>query len=133
MVLSGCRTGGVFLKETPLNASDTRKVVVSVIGVPISTNDNGRELVSKFHDKTGKEIEKPTQVKRRYFTRVSILGDRRPYDIQVEVFYEQKDAAGKYVIINQDYSLAEERANQIMKLLNEGRDRRNVIDDFKPY
>lgn len=83
LLLSSCRTGGVILRETPLSVSETRRVIVSVIGEPRSISQNGREIFSKFYDRRDKAIVRMEMAKERYYTHVTVLGDRRPYDIQV--------------------------------------------------
>lgn len=133
LLLSSCRTGGVVLRETPLNISETRKGIVSIIGEPRSVSENGRELVSKYYDKKGKEITKMDMARERYSTRVTILGDRRPYDIQVQVMIEDRDADGGFVYTDRDDDKAAEIAEKIKKALNQSRDTRNVIDDFRSF
>lgn len=133
MTLVGCRTGGIFLRETPLNISDTRKIIVSIIGEPQSVSQNGRELISNYYDKKSNHIEKMDLARDRYYTHVTILGDRRPYDIQVEVIWEKRDPDGKFEHHDQDDSRATVIAEKIRKALNQSRDNRNVIDDFRSF
>lgn len=133
LLLSSCRTGGVVLRETPLNVSETRKVIVSVIGEPRMVSENGREMASKYYDKKGKEISKMDMAKERYSTRVTILGDRRPYDIQVQVMIEDRDGDGGFELTDRDDDKAAALADKIKKALNQSRDSRNVIDDFRSF
>lgn len=133
LLLSSCRTGGVVLRETPLNVSDTRKTIVSIIGEPRSISENGRELLSKYYDKKGKEIAKMDMIRERYTTKVTVLGDRRPYDVQVEVLIESRDREGGFELTDRDDDKAATLAEKIKKALNQGRDGRNVIDDFRSF
>ncbi|MDG0814873.1 hypothetical protein [Bdellovibrio svalbardensis] len=133
LLLSSCRTGGIVLRETPLNVSETRKVIVSVIGEPRMVSENGREMASKYYDKKGKEIAKMDMAKERYSTRVTILGDRRPYDIQVQVLIEDRDTEGGFELTDRDDDKAAAIAEKIKKALNQSRDSRNVIDDFRSF
>jgi hypothetical protein len=64
---------------------------------------------------------------------VTILGDRRPYDIQIEVVVEIRDKEGIYQVVERDDARAEKIAKDIQKALVQSRDNRNIIDDFKPY
>lgn len=132
-LLNGCRTGGVFLRETPLNVSETRRIIVSVIGEPMSISQNGRELMSHYYDKKNIRIEKMATVKERFHSRVTILGDRRPYDIQVEVVVERRNPDGNFDLLGQDDGRANGIAEKIRKALNQSRDSRNVIDDFRSF
>lgn len=133
LLLSGCRTGGVVLRETPLNVSETRKVIVSVIGEPRVVSENGRDLFSHYYDRKGKEIAKMEMARERYSTQVTILGDRRPYDIQVQVLVEDRVPEGGFELVGRDDDKAAGLADKIKKALNQSRDSRNVIDDFRSF
>ena len=133
LFLAGCRTGGVILRETPSGLSETRRVIVSVIGEPRGVAANGRELVSKYYDRTNLQILKMDMVRERRYTRVSILGDRRPYDIQVEVLVEGRDSDGTFYEKDHDDDRAAVLAEKIKQTLNQSRDTRNVIDDFRSF
>ncbi|MNJ91021.1 hypothetical protein D3C87_86650 [compost metagenome] len=131
--LSGCRTGGVILRETPLGVSETRRVIVSVIGEPRSMSQNGRELISKFYDRKDQPLKKMDMAKERLYTHVTVLGDRRPYDVQVEVLVESRDEAGGFTLSDRDDARAGVIAEKIRQALNQSRDNRNVIDDFRSF
>lgn len=132
-LLSSCRTGGVVLRETPLNASETRRAVVLVVGDPRLISPNGREIFSQYLDKKEKKIEKMDMIRERHFTHVTILGDRRPYDVQVEVIVEIRNQGGGFDVIGHDDSKASVIAEKIRQVLNQSRDNRNVIDDFRSF
>ncbi|HEY8272768.1 MAG TPA: hypothetical protein VIG33_17880 [Pseudobdellovibrionaceae bacterium] len=132
-IFIGCQTQGVYLRETPLNISETRKAVVSVIGQPRVTSENGRELLSKYYDRKGNSEDQIKMARERFSTHVIILGDRRPYDIQVEVVVEVRDHAGVYQVVEKDETRARKIALDVQKALVQSRDNRNIIDDFKPY
>lgn len=133
MVLSSCRTGGVILRETPLSISETRRIIAGVIGEPRSISENGRELFSKYYDRKSKNIEKMDMARERLYTRVTVLGDRRPYDIQVEVLVEGRNEMGSFSPLGRDDHRAAGIAEKIRHALNQSRDSRNVIDDFRSF
>lgn len=133
LLLSSCRTGGVVLRETPLNVSETRRVVVSIIGEPRGVSQNGRELLSQYYDRKNKVIEKMNMARERMYTMVTILGDRRPYDIQVEVMIEARNEEGGFDLVGRDDGRASGIAEKIRQGLNQSRDSRNVIDDFRSF
>lgn len=130
--ISACQTGGVIIKETPVSVMEIRRVVGLVIGEPRWTSSNGYEMSSKYYNKKGQPEERPNLVRERYFTHVSILGDRRPYNIRVQVFIQGRGPDG-YEVIGQDDLKAQQIAEQIKQALHESRDKRNVIDDFKAF
>lgn len=133
LLLSSCRTGGVILRETPLNLSETRRVIVSVIGEPRTVSQNGRELTSRYYDKNGKNIDKMDMIKERYYTHVTVLGDRRPYDVQVLVLVEGRDEDAGFYLKERDDEKAAPIAEKLRQALNKSRDSRNVIDDFRSF
>lgn len=133
LLLSSCRTGGVILRETPMNVSETRRVVVGVIGQPRTMSQNGREIFSLYYDKKNKNIDKMDMARERYYTQVTILGDRRPYDVQVEVLVEGRNEEGNFELIDRDDERAGVIAEKIRQALNQSRDSRNVIDDFRSF
>jgi hypothetical protein len=133
LFLSGCRTGGVILRDTPLGISETRKAVVTVTGEPRNMSTNGREMFSHYYDHKGAEIVKMDMAKERYYTHVTILGDRRPYDIQVEVLVEGRTPEGSFELMHRDDAKASTVAEKIRAALNQSRENRNVIDDFRSF
>lgn len=132
LTLSACQTG-VFIRESPAAMTDIRKATVTVLGEPRSISYDGREITSKFHDKRGRVDDSLAKAKTRYYTLVTIRGERRPYNIQVEVFQEAKIDAKTYQIIGEDQELAKKTAAKIEQSLNESLKNRNVIDDFKAF
>lgn len=130
--LASCQTTGAVIRDTPMSLAEIRRVTITVIGDPRKTNENGHELESTYFDKKKKPIERPNEVKERYYTRVTILGDRRPYDIQVQCLAEIRTPDG-YEDAGEDDGLATEWASEIKKALHESREKRNFIDDFKAF
>jgi hypothetical protein len=131
-VLTGCQTG-IFINDSPAAMTDIRKAFVVVMGEPQNTSFNGKELTSKFHDKRGRHDEALSKAKSRYFTRMSILGDRRPYKIKIEVFHEVRISPQQYEIVGEDLDLAQSTAKKIEETLNQSLKNRNVIDDFRAF
>jgi hypothetical protein len=133
LIFVGCQTDRVFLRETPLNISETRRAVASVMGQPRATSENGREMLSKYYDRKGNSEDQLKNARERLSTRVTILGDRRPYDIQIEVVVEIRNREGVFQVVEKDKGRAEKIALDVQKALVQSRDNRNVIDDFRPY
>ena len=128
----GCQTG-IFIKESPAALTDIRKAVAGVMGQPKVTSQNGREMISEYHDKKGHVDAGLAKAKNRFYTRITILGERRPYNIKVEVFQEARVFEQQYEVIAEDMDLAQKLANQIETRLNESLKNRNVIDDFRAF
>lgn len=133
VLMSGCRTASIILKDTPLNLSETRRSIVSVIGEPRSVSENGREMVSQYFDKKDQKIEKMNTARERRYTHVTILGSRRPYDVKVEVVVEVRNEDGEFDTVDKDLQKAKFIGEKINHALNQSRDNRNVIDDFRSF
>ncbi|WP_413559248.1 hypothetical protein [Bdellovibrio sp. HCB209] len=133
LILVGCQTTGVRLRETPLGVSETRKVIMSVIGQVREVSENGRELYSMYYDRKGAPIKAMDMAKERYYSHLIVLGDRRPYDISVDVLVEARDQDGGWELVDHDDQKAAVLADKLKKALNQSRDSRNVIDDFRSF
>lgn len=120
------------MKEMPLNISESRRVISTVIGTPRLISENGRELFSAYYDRRGREIDNMVKAKERLQTVVIILGDRRPYDIQVQVLVESKVEDNSFRLTERDEKAATKVANRIKEALYQSHNNRNVIDDFRP-
>jgi hypothetical protein len=129
----GCQSTGVYLTETPLNLSETRKMISTVIGMPRSVSENGRELLSRYYDSKERFLEKDEFPAHRIYTRVEIMGDRRPYDIEVDVIIEKREQGNEYFVEEHDDHRADIVAQKIQKALHQSRDKRNIIDDFRSF
>lgn len=129
--IAGCRTGGVILRDSTASLTELKQAIVEAVGQPKKAQDEGREIITDFHDRNFEEVKEGA--KERYYSRISILGDRRPYDVQVEVFIEKKVAAKKYELIGEDIKLADKLSKKIKAMLNQSRENKNMIDDFRPY
>lgn len=129
----GCQVPGIILKETPLSVSETRKAIVVVAGEPRTISSNGRELYSKYYDRDNRSILKMDGVQERFYSLFIVLGDRRPYDISVQVIRELRNVEGQFQKVGLDDSRAQQLADRLKKALIESRDNRNVLDDFRSF
>lgn len=133
--LTGCKTSGYFINDSPLNITEIRKIVNAVIGKPRSVSLNGREMFSDYHDKQFQPFqEDPAKTPNRYSTMVVILGPRRPYEINVIVYVDQYDAETKsYVRTGVDDDLSRKRAIVIKKTLNLSLAKKSGFDGDNPF
>lgn len=131
--LSGCVSpSGIRIESETSSLNDIRAAVKSVLGDPRKISQNQREIYSPYFSPSADAKFDENKSKERAFSKVEIHGDRRPYDITIEVFIEEKQHS-KYVIVDRDVRLATKFRDEIRKKLNESRDSRNVIDDFRAF
>lgn len=130
----GCQTPGYFISDSPLQLPEIRKAVNVIIGKPRFVSTNGREMVSEFHNNKFEPYDETAKNKVRYQTKVTILGPRRPYDINVIVYREQfENQTNAYVVRDIDEGLSRQRAIVIKKALNLSLDKQSGFDGDKPF
>ena len=68
----------------------------------------------------------------RHYAVMTILGARRPYDIEIRAFVERKRGK-EYDSQGEDSDVARRLAKELKDKLNQSRDNRNLIDDFRAF
>lgn len=132
-MLNSCSTPGAVIKESNFSLSETRKTIVKLFGEPRVVSQNGRELTTDFMDKKGRVIETARKAKQRRYAHITILGERRPYDVVLNVVIETQVGPGQYEETDTDELLSEELAKNLHQELLKSLENRNIIDDFKAF
>ncbi len=78
-------------------------------------------------------LEGLKKAKERRFAHVTILGERRPYDILVNVVVESQVTETAYEASDTDDELSEALAKAIKSELLKSLENRNMIDDFNAF
>lgn len=134
LIFEGCQTHPYVITESFLPVSDHRKAIVAAIGEARVVSQNGRELTSYYHDRNFKYVDAADKVKVRYYTKVAVLGARRPYEVSVEVIKEMKDPdTNHFIEQGLDESLSQKRLVEVGKMLNQSRDKPQSIDVENPF
>lgn len=135
MFISSCQTTqGIVLSETPLAIRPTRVAISAALGEPRVISQNGREISTHFHDRKFQFLDVTLKTQERLYTKVLILGARRPYDIVVEVHVERRDPDTKnFQDVGVDEKLSILQARQVQQALNQSRDKAVVIDEGAPF
>ncbi len=128
----------ITIKEIQASLGDIRSAIVS--SFPIGSravSSNGREIVSKHFLVAGNGSVRPAgDALERYFAQITILGDRRPYDVEIVVAHEKRVLRGEifaYVIDYYDTLLARDISRRLEDELAKRREDRNIIDDFRVF
>jgi hypothetical protein len=120
----GCGTNHkVISQDHEESLATIKKAVVHVIGEPRFISQNQREFFGAYVKVT------PTE---RYYTKVLILGARRPYSLEVSTIFEKKNGT-EYVHDRYDKAISNKVISEIKTRLNQSRDEGNVIDDFRAF
>jgi hypothetical protein len=129
-----CQTTGYFIQDSNMPVSDTRKHVTALFGRPRALSTNGRELYSSYHDAKFNYLFDSTNVQERYFTKVTILGPRRPYEVQVQVFEEKYELeSDAFVNVGVDEDLSFRRALVLQKAMKETLTSSQTLDGDLPF
>ena len=128
----GCATGDVNLEEQNYSLGEIKQVVLSVIGDARKQSQNQRTFLSQYFGLKNDKKFDSNKSKKRQYARIVILGDRRPYDIAIDVVVEQKNGS-EYEEVGLDTRKAQEIKKEIEERLHKGIENRNVIDDFRVF
>tara|TARA_B110001454_G_scaffold219198_1_gene251480 strand:- start:52700 stop:53131 length:432 start_codon:yes stop_codon:yes gene_type:complete len=128
----GCAGPGTYIHESDISLTESRKALVKLYGEPRSISQNGREFLTNYMDKKGRILESAKKAKERRYAHIKILGERRPYDILVNVVV-QTQVDGNYETLDDDEALSKQLAVEIKKELLKSLENRNIIDDFNAF
>jgi len=114
-----------------------QRTVVSILPMGLRGNSrNGREFQSKYFVVSKGVYKEAGEAADRYYAHFTILGERRPYNVEVYVTHEQRTLDGNeltYRVIGHDSRLAKELAQSLRNRLTKRREDLNIIDDFRAF
>ncbi len=119
----------------PLDAIE-KSVVKSLVKVR-KVSQNRRDYTSEFLMLNGKLWDPLSNETARAYVTVSILGERRPYSVDIEAIVEERPAnqpgySARYKVVGQSKKLVDQIAFRIEDELRRTQ-QRNFIDDFKAF
>jgi hypothetical protein len=126
---------GTYVERTSVNASVSQIIKAfdkAAIGLR-GKSANGREVVSKYHTPGGDGYDNAATGSQRAFSRLIILGERRPYNLQIQYVIETKKSNGTYALQSYDQDKAQKVLKALMDYLVTRPDREDFIDDFRPF
>jgi hypothetical protein len=132
LLLWGCVSGSYVIKDQNLSLGDIKKSVTSVIGEPRRISENQRTYHSQYFSRKPNAKFDPDKSPERAYAKVIVLGDRRPYDVELEVVVEERQG-NHYVETGNDMVEARKIGMDLKGKLNQSREDRNVIDDFRAF
>jgi len=143
LALSACSTARV-VDDLNFAIADIQKAVGETLpGGIVGMSSNHRELTSAVF-----AVRRPSgnlapfnslvfakdKPEFRYKAKVLILGDRRPYTVEVGVEQERLDVkTGTYSPAGDSAAMSDRLAYEIRKYLVQRSEKKNVIDDFRAF
>ena len=106
--------------------------MVAIAGEPRFVSQNQREIYSDYFPREKDPDFNPNIARERLYAKFTILGDRRPYDIIVEVYPEELDGS-KFVRGSLDLEMSKKIARELRKYLAESPAERSILDSFRPF
>lgn len=102
-----------------------------------SSSTNGRELLSQYFVLKAGKYQEAIDLPTRWFAKIVILGERRPYEVEIYVFKEQRregvERGVEYQIEGQDFRIAKRVKGELLQKLAQRREDLNIIDDFRVF
>lgn len=130
-ILTSCSTAS-SIRDVPLSYNAIKTVVTANVPQGVRRESaNGRELTSNYFEIETFKPEKSDANERAYSV-VKILGSSRPYNVDVQVFREEK-RKGIWRADGGDSDMTEKLGERIKQALADRREDRNVIDDFRAF
>ena len=95
---------------------------------------NGRTFTSGYFSLKDFETD-GTELQDRAFARVVILGEGRPYKLEVTVFREHREKGSSHYAREKlpDKKLSKMLVEKLKTALADRREDRNIIDDFRTF
>jgi hypothetical protein len=142
--LGGCTTLGVNSPKYSLSIKNVDWPLQDLCSLVISqlptgwriTSENGREFYSKHFVLDGPKYKAAGDAVDRYTATVTVLGDQRPYDLEIYVTHEKRvlgQSGFDYDEVGHDMTLARELQFKLKQELAKRREERNIIDDFRVF
>lgn len=133
MLIVSCAGPGHYIHDSDVSLTETRKSIVRLYGEPRTISQNGREITTQYMDKKGRVLEGMKKSRERRYAHIKILGERRPYNILVNVVVQEQNVDGSYDDLGDDDYLSEHLAKEIQRELLKSLENRNIIDDFNAF
>lgn len=127
----------LVIKEVDWPLQDLSSLVAFELPTGLrTTSENGREFYSKHFVLDGPKYKPAGDATERYTATVTVLGDMRPYTLEIFVTKEKrvlKQTGFDYVEVGHNMMLARELEYKLRTELAKRREDRNVIDDFRVF
>ena len=136
LFLVSCATkGAVSIPDLNRPMADLQRIAAKSLPLGLRKQSaNGREFFSHYFETKNRKFQMAQRGGERRYAHILVLGDRRPYKIDVVVHLERVDPKTKtYVEVGADLRLAKVIRQRIAQHLSKRREDLNFIDDFRVF
>lgn len=123
---------GIRKEDADFSLADIKNAIKNISGNIRSVSENQRTLVSQYFSPDGEKDFNPQKSPVRAYAIFTILGSRRPYDIEVQVMIENKKGL-TYVEQGEDKELSQMVLDDLIARLNQSHENRNIIDHYRAF
>jgi hypothetical protein len=133
-MVSCASMGSMTLEDLNVALVDLQREAVAALPLgKRSQSQNARTFYSEYFVYSKGEYESGNAQPVRHYAEITILGDRRPYKMEIRVAKEVRESDGRYVLSNYDEGLTRVITRRIQSALHKRREDRNIIDDFRVF
>lgn len=128
--------GSVSISDVDRPLLDIQKIVQRSLPLGLrETSANGREFYSNYFLPKDRRFKPAEKLPERYYAHILVLGDARPYNIQVRVRRQKVESVreGIYRDLGSDQTIAKAIQRRVQDQLNKRREDLNIIDDFRVF
>jgi hypothetical protein len=138
LVSAGCSTpGGYKIENLDRPLLDLQAVASKSMPLGLrKTSVNGREYFSQYFIASERKFKPAEKSPVRSYAHIFVLGDRRPYTIQIIVHREKLtkvNGSTAFVETGLDHPVAKVVRSRVVQQLNKRREELNIIDDFRVF
>lgn len=123
---------GAKVKNVNYTVEEIRIAVAKISTSIRKGGGNERSFETNYFSRRAVKNFDPARAKERAYARFTVFGDRRPYQILVEVIIESRSGVG-FKESGKDRGLANQIALDLSSALTKSREDRNAIDSFKAF
>lgn len=133
MILSSCMTTRYYKNdEIDFSLGEIKQTFFSMVGNPRLVSENDRELESPYFSRRKESPYVDGKSPERLYAKLYILGDRRPYTLEIHVFVEKRTGK-EYEQSDESKEHSERLGLELVNRLTQMKQKRNVIDDFRVF
>jgi len=136
--IAGCGTsGGVKINDLDRALLDLQGIAEKSMPLGLrKTSPNGREFFSNYFVTEKRKFKPAEKLPHRMYAHILVLGDRRPYTMQI-IVHKEKAATGRgasgFEDAGMDQGIAKVIRKRVVQQLTKRREDMNIIDDFRVF